>query len=758
MSAGRSESRRLAGVTALSVAGLVLLLTACANTNTVLTTASTPVCTADAVAEWNRIVDQQQGVRGEDPVGFNIADFPAERFGSVINNWYPNSGFKETLCGRLHHFNVYDGSGAEMDWNNFVIPAPGFEYLITDVLPYKGGSGTWCQDDNWHDCAGQDDCMEAELTPDDSFYESPWFPKSTGSSVLEGRDICMYGPWIRECVHGHRPEIHPAELTWWKERWQSADLFWLMALQDDSNRFDTEDDFDIEGSLPAGWREWGAAPMTARFSLPFAAAPTPLGGVVEFGIGEAFARNVVTGEDAEASRDADDSTGHAIEYNGKIVLRAIENQPRDVDLGVTFTDVCRRAGNALQGYVTITTKTGVNNDGEEGYHVLYVTRKAVDQTLPPVVTPEIATTIMLRTTGDPASLRLTEVGTRAALVGDLRVEAAGPAGRTPRDLNVKRVELRALTSRGDLTYAADPGRPGGVVRGLPLAEPATLAFELEPTSRVEVTWPGLALAALVDERVEAASEAPASWQAVIKAAGGLTAGPAAGLKVMRAADVRLTVTPQYAMRKDGSASLEDGSPFVERLNEVLAQGGETEKKALFGTPAPIKVDWTFAASDLVTGRPIEVATSATTAAKSGSAVQAVLLPGKYPSENVQIVFPDGSDAVYEVLATATMTDAQGMTSRTQHRVSSHFLAEASPEGLLTPLIPAVAATVGVSADSVTAALKGTPLSPDDQRRRDPQVRRATLLRGFSRQAAEDGRITIGELQALIRGARTLTTR
>jgi hypothetical protein len=753
------HSRPTRGSTLTAVVS-VLFLAACAQSNVVLTSATTPVCTAEAIEEWNRVVDQQQGVKGEDPVGFYIASFPAERFGSVIDNWHPNSGYKETLCGQLHHFDVYDGSGAEMDWNNFVIPDPGFEHLITDVLPYKGGSGTWCVDDNWQSCVGENDCMEAELTPDDTFEENPWFPKSTGNSVLEGRQICVYGPWIRECVHGHRPEIHPAELTWWKERWNDADLYWLMTLQDDSNRFDTQDDFDIEGSIPPGWREWGAAPMTARFKLAFSAA-RPLGPVVEFGIGEAFARNVVTGDDAEASKDADDATVHAIQYDGQIVLRAIENQPRDVDLGVTFTDVCRRANNTLQGYVAITTKTGINNDGEEGYHILYVTKKEVGGILPPVVLPERETQVLLRTTADPSSVRVAEIDGRSALVGDLNVAVTDPKGRARQGVTVKSVELRAPSARRPLRYEPDPARAGGVVKGVPLLDRIELSFELSSNDRVQAAWPGLSLAALVDEKVEAASQAPAgAWQSVVKAAGGLPTGPAPNLNVMRAGTVRLSVLPLYAMRKDGRPSLEEGSPFVERLNEVLKRDDEGETRALFGTPTPIKAAWTFEATDVVTGRPIPVITADSTAAAAtpGAAVQVVAYPGKIPNESVQISFPSDPNGIYEVRATATMTDVLGSTIQTQYRAFSHFLADATKEGIVTSLVPSVAAAADVPSDVVAGVLKLGPLPLDDARRRDPQVRRAMLLHNFSLQVADDGRITLDELQSLIKGAKSLTSR
>ncbi len=751
------RSGRLVLSAITKVVALALLVEGCGSTNVVMTTATTPMCTVDALAEWTRVVGRMQGVKGEDPVGYYIADFPAERFGSVINNWYPNSGYKETLCGELHHFNVYDGSGAEMDWNNFVIPASEFEYLITDVLPYKGGSGLWCIDDDWQSCNGENDCMEAEITPDESFYENPWFPKSTGSSVLEGRQICMYGPWIRECVHGHRPEIHPAELTWWKEPWQGADLYWLMALQDDSNRFDTEDDFDIESSIPAGWREWGAAPMTARFKLAFAVPPG--GPVVEFGIGEAFARNVVTSLDSGARADADDAAAHAIQYNGQIVLRANENQPNDADLGVTFTDVCRRTDATLQGYVAVTTKTGVNNDGQEGYHVLYVTRQEVGRTVPPVVAPEAASEFILRTVGDPSSLRPTEVGTHRILVGDLKVEVTAPTGRAPKDLYVQSVELRKGPSNIELEYERDQAQTGGTVRNLPLLEPAELSVELSTNARMDVAWPGLALSGLIEDTVGTDSPAEAgTWQKVVSASGGLPTAPLPGLDVMRANEERLRVIPQYATRKNGRAALEEGSPFVERLNSVLSRGQEDEQREVFGTPAPITVEWAFEAYNLVDGNTVPVTRfeSAAAPAKPHAGVEVVQISGSIPNDTLKVMFSDRPEAIIELRATATVTDVFGLTSKTQHRVFSHFIVGATSADIVEQLIPAVAAAAGASPDLLAAASKPGPLPQGDPRLRDPQFRQALLFMTVSLQAAEDGRITVDELQGLIRGASHLT--
>ncbi len=733
-----------------------LLNASCGRRNFELTTDTTSVCTADQNGEWERVVNLTQRVRGQDPAGYFIADFPAEKFGILnINNWHPLSGYKETLCGELHHFNVYDGSGAEMDWNHFMIPAPDFEFLITDALPYKGGSGTFCLDDDWHSCVGENDCMEGELTPDQSFYENPWFPKSTGESVLEGQQICMYGPWIRECVHGHRPEIHTAEQTWWKEKWRDADLYWLLALQDDSNRFDEEDEFDIEGTVPDEWRPWAAAPMTARFQIAFEV--NPAGPALHFEIGEAFAHNIVTSLDPDSSVDADNGADHAIEYNGEIVLTANENQPKDADLGVTFTDVCRQANERLRGYVTITTKMGVNNDGDEGYHVLFVTGSADKVTRPIPVPPEFRAKAVILTTADPNSMRRLEIDGRPQLVGDLRAEIEGLKVADPDDTAIDRMEIVAPTHLGqELVYQADPKAKGGLVKGLRLFETVHLAFTTQAGARIESVWPGLSVAVLIDEQVSASSDALASsWPVLVKAAGGSEASAPQGLHVKRTREAQLSAAIQYAMRKEGRVSMEEGSPFVERLNEVVARGDEKDLNPIFGTNQPFEIVWTFEATNLRTGASVPVGTRTAAATKDAATIVVNDVPAKFSKQTIRIAFPEGTDEVYEVRAKAKVTDVFGSASEIEHRVWSHFIADGTGAAIVRPLLPTVAAAAGVAAEDLLAAASLGKLPLNDPRLRDPKVRRGLVVHNFAMQAADDARISIGELGSLISGAKLL---
>ena len=366
--------------------------------------------TQKEVDEWNRVVREMQGISAIDPVsGKSIYNFPAEKdewrinipdyiddiplvpdeINSNINNWIPLSSEKQTICGVLDRFGVFDGGeslgesifdDSEMDWNLFIIPNDEFSFLIEDALKYKGGKGIYCQEDKWHTCGNNKvPCLEAEITPDESFYENPWFPKSTKVSPLEGREVCFYGPWVRECLHAHRPEIHPSEMIWWRE---SNDYF-MMFVQDDSNRFDSRDNFELKGSVPSDWKPWAAPPLTAQFRIAFEVKPNehalPIPGIKpqQMVIRELHSRFVVTENDKKAKADSDDGKNHKLVYKGRVLLSVLEAFENESNLGVQFVDVSKRGNGVIQGYVQLTTKIGgADIRGDEGYHVLKASKEA----------------------------------------------------------------------------------------------------------------------------------------------------------------------------------------------------------------------------------------------------------------------------------------------------------------------------------------------------------------------------------------------
>jgi hypothetical protein len=226
-------------------------------------------------------VDQHFGVRKSDPEGWLINKF----VGGVGRDWMPLGGFsyqghsapKRTLCGSFARYEFYESglSPSEHDWNIFIEPAPDEEF---QSLLGVSQSGPWLcpppeQGYNfrcsrlsprvinklggilkgWHSKSeapegrcrpgtGTACLIEAEITPPESLREraaaNGAFPKKEGSR-LDGKKLCVYGPWVAEAVHFHRPEIHPSEAVWWEE--QSAEdtrVLHAISAFDTSGRFD----------------------------------------------------------------------------------------------------------------------------------------------------------------------------------------------------------------------------------------------------------------------------------------------------------------------------------------------------------------------------------------------------------------------------------------------------------------------------------------------------------------------------------------
>jgi hypothetical protein len=71
-------------------------------------------------------------------------------------------------------------------------------------------------------------------------------------SPLLDQNVCVYGPWVAEVLHFHRPEIHPTEAIWWRHP-ASGDaakgMTWeALSLLDASGRFDNS--MLIDGKRP----------------------------------------------------------------------------------------------------------------------------------------------------------------------------------------------------------------------------------------------------------------------------------------------------------------------------------------------------------------------------------------------------------------------------------------------------------------------------------------------------------------------------
>ena len=208
---------------------------------------------------WAFINREQLGVHARDPLGHKIGTNIAYRTGSGLN-WYPVDRFKQTMVGTVEGYDFYNPTVTldpdEADWNIYVRPSPAFRFIRDDVLPNVNPG-------DLHRAPDGEPLVECEITPDEAFYDNPWFNED-GTSPLVGETIGVYGPWVQDESHSFRPEIHPCELLWWRTVSAQGFSTWhLMVVQDDSNRFDRVGDFS-GGRITRPWAAW---PRRAEFRL-----------------------------------------------------------------------------------------------------------------------------------------------------------------------------------------------------------------------------------------------------------------------------------------------------------------------------------------------------------------------------------------------------------------------------------------------------------------------------------------------------------
>jgi hypothetical protein len=778
--------------------------------DTVFSTSSVPICTTAQDDTWSFARDFAHGVIGRDLIGHRIFSYPAYKTGGVGGdiiggfagrNWYPLAPEKKTLCGRLHHFNFYDAwsSGDEADWNNFIIPGERFAYLINDARPFAGG--------DIHDCDGRNNCMEAEVTPDDHLYEFRYFRKSTGSSPLEGQDLCTYGPWVREEIHGNRPEIHPSELYWWRVRVDRGP-FHLLVVQDDSNRFYKRDQYDV----PRGetrWHPWSVAPRYAEFRVNFQVDPRTTDPWT-FGLTQSqSSREVITRNDASARSDSDDGRQHTLRYNGRALLHVVERQAADDDVGVQFVGVCRNATSTrVRGYIQIRTKVGVNDRGREGFSYLVLQKDETEESVAPselVPTAPNTAAPMIIVGALPETLRRETVDGREQLVGDIQVRLEPGESFSPEDTTVARVvvagSLRgaeeaagpgielafvpgttgaeesvapptASPAAGDLATPVPLSPVTGTVVALPVSLSAPVEFTMESGLVVPVTAPGVFLAARIAvETVGSSTADEAAWATLAKAvdASNLRATPS--VQPQRVDAWQLTATPAYAPWRIDELALGDETPFTEALNMLLQYGdAETDDgfdqdrfRELFGTEAPFAVEWSFEATNLADNAPVDVHIGS---GGTEGDIRIVLQPApigrtnhSIPDARLNVTFPmQPAGAVFQLVATARMTDVFGGTSEVQRVLWSHALSGEDEQSLVESTLGVVAALSGLPADVVLEGSKMEDAPSDeetvafDDRDSDPQTRRLQSVRLFAIGAAADRLITVDELRALVRGA------
>lgn len=715
-------------------------------TNVSLTAASIQGCSGDQLQQWQIANNHSLGVLGLDPVGHRIGPSPAYRTGLGMN-WYPVDVFKQNFCGTLHRFNYYDPWGDEADWNNFIIPNDHYGYILEDVLPLADG-------DDVHDCARTDDCLEAEITPDQAFYEFPWFRKSTDSSWLRGAPLCTYGAWVWEEAHGNRPEIHPSELYWWKA---NPNLTYLLMLQEDSNRFDRQGDFAVSSPVPSWWRPWSAYPRTGQFNVAFEI--TANGTPVTYDITDSttqgvWKRHVVTPGDPRWHMDADDGKEHAIQYEGNTLLMVNELQQNDDELGVRFKEVCRDPQNAsrIQGYISIQSKVGINDRGGEGYHFLQVERREGAQrhsAQPKKRSPSV----ILQAETKKKSLRRIGIDGSPILIVDVAVKSLGDPAIERSRLNLKKAILNTEPDQRDLKFEPTLDLEAGQIKGVPVIfgkdQSARLDITMESGDVVSLKLAPIELAPRIADTPLEITSAPTAWRAVRKAVSAEHAEMVTEFEVVKVGQWAIDVAPGYSVIRDGAISREDDSPVAEKLNEVITRSETTKMEELWGTARPFQVNWKFQAINVIDGKTVPVKVNST----GEKAIAVTMIDGKARNSSIVVVFPKvGENDLYKLVVTAEMTDTLGNISSVQHTLWSHIITADTQTILVDGLLRMLALELGVSVSELQR--DSQLLIEDNAQTRKTRFRRARMLRLMCLRAAEDMRVTMDELTMLTKTARS----
>jgi hypothetical protein len=749
----RSSSRLIIG---LGLLAFIIFSSSCdGNDNFVVNPAT--LCSCDASIEgpcavlagrWRFTNEKLLGVIAHD---FTNGDFIGTECegepGPITNVWRPVDGFQHQMVGTLEHFNW--SIPGDKDWNIHVIPNSAFIPLIDDVEALHPGSKSW------HKKCGEPRCMETEISPDKQFWNNPWFfqpgvrPEDTdnnGFSILEGRQIGFYGPWVMDMNHSFGSEIHPVHMMWFKDHFEGGfggsgpfDIFWLMFLQDNTGRFDDRDDFDCGGSAPSFWKPWTDAPRSGQMSIAFEVNPGTE--VVTFHIEELFKRFVVTSQDAQARVDADNGTVHGLEINGKVVVRVEEGQPNDDDLGVTFTNLCIGGDGKLRGFVSIRSVIGGNDDrDEEGFHILYATR-TLRKERPDVVRPDIGELPVLMLTANELGGSVST--DRGRFIGNYQVTLHGTKYTTDRDFAISKVEFAGgepgRPLRQELKFEQAANAKEILVKGVPLTEGQIIVTSASGRKLV-LPSRSIGLAPDVKETiVRTAPDADAAKYLAASVGGVAGRGVSSEQRLARFAEVSVKLEPQYAAYNGEESISDSDSAFVDELNQRLAKGG-------LSSPAnPITVAWTFEATNLATGQPVPVYTDNRTAADG---VQVQLPAASSITEPLKIKFPPAAAAgITELRATATITDQQGQQSTFTHRVWSHGFA--STINTLEDYASLVQSLTGLRDASVLLIPRPRITPGDIMLPPDDKTRRAYILNTYLRKSLRDKQITIEELRTLV---------
>ncbi len=748
-----------------------------------------PVCSSAQAIKWSNVNTHSLGVAAIDPVG-HVIGCSATR--GEVRSGRPDgpsyvifSPSKQTVCGRLDDYFFYDAFGDEADWNHNLIPTPHYAFFHD----WPASLGIEVHEPS----SGGESLIQAEITPDESYYSNPWFPKGQPScdpargctrclpfettecsenigfgcnglfdarqtcnelSPLEGRTVCTYGPWVGDQGHGGRPEIHPAELTWWL----SGNSKYLLMVQDDSNRFDRPEHFKFFAPQgcpppPPEWRPWSAWPRTGKFKLAFSLSPTGTTAAFDVFVEHALEPDFFFGND-----DVTPGNVHTLVLDGHELLRVTEKN-QDFLTKVGFEDVCfLPATGKLVGFATLTVRAGSGDVGLEGLLLLRVdvTGQSGDAVLPPGPPPFLHPAVATQARFQKSSIvSVVDPGSARRLVADVQVQLHPAPFATAEDLIVLSVDVSergVLRSAPFIQVSADTVS----IEDVDATGGSEIIVTTAAGEQLHATAAPLGLIPSFSEQVLEVVPAAAAWPSFVSAAGALAGGTQPRADLVRVREWALNVAPSYVPLKEGSPAPEDGSPIGKELETIFDSGELDRINEIWGTTTPFALEWTFAARNLSTdGVEIPVVDPADpSAAPLPNAVLISFDPSTIPNAALRVALPDGTgDDILEITATATLFDTLGVASFAQsHTIYSHHMVGLDAAAV-DRLLENSAELAGLPPEALVETSRlDLPFEQLAKNAEKEALRSATMTRLFTIGALQDGRITPQELSGMIGGA------
>jgi hypothetical protein len=382
--------------------GLLVAVSGCGlPENRELSASQVPVCDGTSDESWNRIAREFLEVAATTPDFLELGVGKGERGGGWSPHadvWFPVDGFKAAICGPLQGHAWQTGD--DFDWNLDVgIDPQGSQQERIDQFRHRFHSTEFG--------SGRFPRIHVETAPEQSFPDRAGFWAAQLGVMDEGK-LGAFGPWVGDLNPSHDeaaiPEIHPAELFWWRQTVGADDaVFWLLVMQDSvnqynrretyysdgdfRNRFRDRDYFDFDGRPePPGWRPWAKGPIHAQYRIAF-----------EVLADEPPARFWIVPQAKLAvlktpAPDMDDGHDHRLTVDGREVLRATEVADH-TDTAVGVADLCRTERGGVRGFLEVSTWAGVDApDAKGGYHFLAAIRNGGTPLLlrKPVARPDLA--------------------------------------------------------------------------------------------------------------------------------------------------------------------------------------------------------------------------------------------------------------------------------------------------------------------------------------------------------------------------------